>query len=48
METHYRKVLDELLDKINQEGYESLSGSEKEMLKKASEYLDKKKNKNKN
>jgi len=33
-------VLDELLDKINRKGYDSLTAQEKELLKKVSEYLD--------
>ncbi|MEP7319853.1 MAG: DUF6576 domain-containing protein, partial [Panacibacter sp.] len=32
-----QQKLDELLDKINQEGYASLSAEEKEFLKKASQ-----------
>ena len=32
-----QQKLDEILDKINQEGYQSLSDEEKEFLKKASQ-----------
>jgi len=34
--------MNELLDKINQNGYDSLTRKEKQTLKKASEFLEKK------
>jgi hypothetical protein len=34
--------MDELLDKINRAGYKSLTRKEKKILKKASEFLEKK------
>lgn len=38
----YEKILDELLDKINRNGYDSLTAEEKKMLEEVSRYLDKK------
>ncbi len=38
-EESYEKILDDLLDKINKRGYDSLTSREKNLLKKASDYL---------
>lgn len=38
----YEKILDELLDKINRNGYDSLTAEEKRRLEEVSRYLDKK------
>ena len=37
----YEKILDELLDKINRKGYDSLTAEEKRRLEEVSRYLDK-------
>jgi len=43
-EISYHKLLDELLDKINRRGYESLTPRERELLEEASRHLGKKNN----
>lgn len=42
LEEYYSQKMDELLDKINKYGYENLTRKEKKLLKKASEFLEKK------
>lgn len=42
MEDYYTKKMDELLDKINKYGQDSLSRKEKKLLKEAGKFLEKK------